>query len=150
MKFIVLSFKKGNQSYSFRSVHKTITLLISQIIRNYNFQSVNYVIKHCLTNGIGKIVIGELLDIKRGTNLGKRTNQHFQAIPFGKFKQQLELRCKYYGITYTEVNEAYTSQTCAQCGIQRKANRKKRGLYSCNSLASRLLIFFKFCLSLIL
>jgi len=101
------------------------------VLRNYTFQSVNYVIKHCLTHEIGTIVIGELPDIKRKMTLGKKTNQHFQAIPIGKFKQQLETKCKLYGIQYTEVNEAYTSQTCANCGLVRKANRIKRGLYRC-------------------
>jgi putative transposase len=31
------------------------------------------------------------------------------------------------------VNEAYTSQTCSNCGLVRKGNRVKRGLYVCKS-----------------
>ncbi|MCE7735775.1 MAG: transposase [Candidatus Heimdallarchaeota archaeon] len=31
------------------------------------------------------------------------------------------------------MDEAYTSQTCSGCGLIRKANRIKRGLYKCDN-----------------
>ena len=37
-----------------------------------------------------------------------------------------------YGITVEQVNESYTSQTCSNCGIVKKSNRKYRGLYICS------------------
>ncbi|MFB0545213.1 MAG: zinc ribbon domain-containing protein, partial [Asgard group archaeon] len=49
------------------------------------------------------------------------------------FKQKLKSKCEYYGIKYIEIHEAYTSQTCAVCGIVEKNNRKYRGLYVCKN-----------------
>ena len=103
------------------------------VIGNYMAQAVNYIINHCLKNKIGNIVIGELKDIKQNINIGRKNNQHFGYIPFGLFKQKLKSKCEYYGINYIEVNEAYTSQTCSNCGIVRKSNRKYRGLYVCKN-----------------
>jgi len=101
------------------------------VLRNFMAQTVNRIIQECLRQKIGTVVIGELTAIKQGSNLGRKTNQNFQYIPFGWFKQKLGAKCEQYGIRYVEVNEAYTSQTCSVCGVRRKKYRKYRGLYVC-------------------
>ncbi|MCE7737569.1 MAG: transposase, partial [Candidatus Heimdallarchaeota archaeon] len=63
----------------------------------------------------------------------KKTAQQFQQIPYGKFKMNLQSKGELYGIRIVFVDEAYTSQTCSGCGLIRKANRVKRGLYSCKN-----------------
>jgi len=103
------------------------------ILDNFLNQAVNYVIKHCLNNQIGTIVIGRMKDIKQEINLGKVNNQNFVSIPYEKFKKKLEAKCEYYGIEYKEVDESYTSQTCSKCGTVKKNNRKYRGLYVCKN-----------------
>ena len=102
-------------------------------LNNFMNQSVNLLIKYCLKHKIKTIIIGELKEIKRGINLGKRNNQNFCYIPYGMFKFKLKSKSEYYGIDYVEVNEAYTSQTCSNCGIVKKSNRKYRGLYVCKN-----------------
>ncbi len=101
------------------------------ILQNVMAQLVNYVIKEGLRQKLGTILIGEMKDIKKETSLGRMTNQHFQSIPFGWFKQKLRTKCEQYGIQYVEVEEAYTSQTCSECGVREKKYRKYRGLYVC-------------------
>jgi len=101
------------------------------VVNNFMNQSVNYIIKLCIENKIGNIVIGELKDIKQNGNLGHINNQNFQHIPYGIFKQKLKSKCELYRIKYEEVDEAYTSQTCSVCGDVSKNNRKHRGLYVC-------------------
>jgi len=106
------------------------------VINNFMNQAVNYVVKFCLANRIGNIVIGELKEIKQNMNTGKINDQNFQYIPYGLFKQKLRAKCEYYGINYIEVDEAYTSQTCSVCGEVSKNNRKYRGLYVCRKCGS--------------
>jgi len=101
------------------------------VTNNFMNQAVNYIVKFCLANRIGNIVIGELKEIKQNMNLGHINNQNFQYIPYGLFKQKLKSKCEYYEINYIEVDEAYTSQTCSVCGDVNKNNRKHRGLYVC-------------------
>ena len=50
------------------------------VIKNFMNQAVNYIVKFCLANRIGNIVIGELKEIKNGMNMGKINNQNFQYI----------------------------------------------------------------------
>ncbi|MHA1835311.1 MAG: RNA-guided endonuclease InsQ/TnpB family protein [Candidatus Odinarchaeia archaeon] len=101
------------------------------VVNNYMNQVVNHVVKYCLTNKIGNMVVGELKDIKQNIELGRKNNQNFVGIPFGLFKEELRSKCEYYRINYVEVDEAYTSQTCSSCGVRNKNNRKHRGLYVC-------------------
>ena len=103
------------------------------VIDNFLNQATAHIAKHCIKNKIGKIVIGEIRKIKQSVNLGKVNNQNFVSIPFGLFKRKLKAKCEYYGIEYVEVDEAYTSQTCSNCGVVRKGNRKYRGLYVCKN-----------------
>ena len=65
------------------------------VVNNFMNQVVNYIVKFCLANHIGNIVIGEIKNIKNGMNLGKKNNQNFQYIPYGLFKQKLRSKCEY-------------------------------------------------------
>jgi len=100
-------------------------------MNNFLSQSVNIIIKKCVSDKIGNVIIGKLEGIKQNALLGKKNNQHFQSIPYAFFKQKLKSKCELYGIHYEEVSEAHTSQTCCRCGQVRKSNRKHRGLYTC-------------------
>jgi IS605 OrfB family transposase len=98
-------------------------------------RTVNYLVKHCIENKIGNLLIGELKGIKQNINHGKKNNQNFVTIPFGKFKGKLESKCNLYGIKYQLVDEAYTSKTDALALDEIKkqpygdSRRIKRGLY---------------------
>ena len=50
----------------------------------------------------------------------------------------LQSKGELYGINVEFVDEAYTSQTCSGCGLIRKANRVKRGLYRCKNCSLQL------------
>jgi IS605 OrfB family transposase len=107
----------------------------SNKINEFMNRTVNYLVKHCIENKIGNILIGELKGIKQSINHGKKNNQNFVTIPFGKFKGKLESKCNLYGIKYHLVNEAYTSKTDALALDEIKkqpygdSRRIKRGLY---------------------
>lgn len=69
-----------------------------------------YIINYCLTNGIGTLVIGYNQSFQNKTNLGKRNNQIFTQLPFGKIREKLEYLCKRYNINYILQEESYTSK----------------------------------------
>ena len=107
-------------------------------INNYFNQTVNKIVKYCINNGIGTIVIGDFKGIKDSINIGKKNNQNFVSIPFGILKRKLEAKCEYYGITYVLQEESYTSK-CSSLDLEEikkhkdyKGKRVKRGLYKTN------------------
>ena len=105
------------------------------MINNYFNQTVNKVIKYCINNEIGNIIIGDFKGIKQEINTGKINNQNFVSIPYGILKRKLEAKCNYYGIKYVSQEESYTSK-CSALDLEKickhetyLGKRIKRGLF---------------------
>lgn len=88
--------------------------LISQKRKNrvedYINKACRYIINYCLSNDIGTLVIGYNQSFQNKANLGKKTNQTFTQLPFGRVKEKLEYLCKRYNIGYILQEESYTSK----------------------------------------
>lgn len=79
-------------------------------IDDYINKTCRYIINYCLTNDIGTLVIGYNQSFQNKTNLGKKNNQIFTQLPFGKIREKLEYLCKRYNINYILQEESYTSK----------------------------------------
>lgn len=79
-------------------------------IDDYINKTCRYIISYCLINDIGILVIGYSQSFQNKTNLGKRNNQIFTQLPFGKIREKLEYLCKRYNINYILQEESYTSK----------------------------------------
>ena len=79
-------------------------------IDDYINKTCHYIINYCLSNDIGTLVIGYNQSFQNKTNLGKRNNQIFTHLPFGKIREKLEYLCKRYNINYILQEESYTSK----------------------------------------
>jgi len=73
-------------------------------------KTVRYIINFCIDNNIGTVVCGYNPDFKREIKLGKKTNQNFVQISFGKLRSQLKTLCERYAMKYIEQEESYTSK----------------------------------------
>ena len=107
---------------------------------------------HCITKSIIEaavsknvdiIFIGDLVNIRREANFGKKTNQKFHRLPYRKVINQIKYKAKLVGIeVLNNIKEEYTSQTCCLCKDMPskenavKSNRKYRGLYICQDCGS--------------
>jgi IS605 OrfB family transposase len=79
-------------------------------VNDYMNQSVNKIVKHCIENRIGTIVVGENKEWKQEIHLGKRNNQNFVQIPHGIFRYKLRSKCERIGIAYISQEESHTSK----------------------------------------
>ena len=79
-------------------------------IDDYVNKTCRYIINYCLAHNIGTLVIGYNQSFQNKTNLGKRNNQIFTQLPFGKIREKLEYLCKRYNINYILQEESYTSK----------------------------------------
>lgn len=79
-------------------------------VDDYINKTCRYIINYCLINDIGTLVIGYNQSFQNKTNLGKRNNQIFTQLPFGKIREKLEYLCKRYNINYILQEESYTSK----------------------------------------
>lgn len=79
-------------------------------IDDYINKTCRYIINYCLSSDIGTLVIGYNQSFQSKANLGKKTNQIFTQLPFGKIRGKLEYLCKRYNINYIMQEESYTSK----------------------------------------
>ena len=79
-------------------------------VNDYINKTCRYIINYCLTNDIGTLVIGHNQSFQNKTNLGRKNNQIFTQLPFGKIREKLEYLCKRYNINYVLQEESYTSK----------------------------------------
>lgn len=86
----------------------------------------------CYEAGVATIVLGDLTGIRDNIQYGTKTNQRLHDWSFAKLIAQIKYKATLKGIKVVEVSEAYTSQTCHQCGKVAKSNRKHRGYYECS------------------
>ena len=79
-------------------------------VDDYINKTCRYIINYCLINDIGILVIGYNQSFQSKANLGKKNNQIFTQLPFGKIREKLEYLCKRYNINYILQEESYTSK----------------------------------------
>ena len=78
--------------------------------------------------GIQTLVIGDVRDIRKSIEFGKKANQKLHQWSFGSIREKLEYKCVKVGINVKLINEAYTSQICPACG---KRHKPKNREYKC-------------------
>jgi putative transposase len=91
------------------------------------------IVDFAVDNKVSRVVIGELNKGISNIDIGDRVNQQLHRIPFGRLVSMITYKAEEKGLTVEQVNEAYTSQKCSNCGVVKKSNRKYRGLYVCSN-----------------
>lgn len=92
-----------------RRINK-ITLYRNLFIEDKLHKISRYIINFCISNNIGKIIIGLNKEWKQEINIGKRNNQHFVSIPHSKLIDKITYKAKLIGIEVVIHEESYTSK----------------------------------------
>ena len=79
-------------------------------VNDYMNKTARKIIDYCIMNDIGTLIVGYNETFQRNTNIGKRNNQNFVNIPYGKLRDKLEYLCELNGITFVKQEESYTSK----------------------------------------
>lgn len=103
-------------------------------IKDYLHKTTQSIVKYCINNDVRTVIVGDIRNIRKGTDLGKKNNQKLHGLPYEKIYGMLEYKLKLAGIRFIKQEESYTSQcspyadTVSKVTAQ-KSNRKERGLY---------------------
>ena len=103
-------------------------------IRDYLHKMTHYVERYCKEQEIHRVVIGDIRNIRKDKDLGKKTNQKLHGLPYDRIYMQLEYKLKKEGIVLIRQEESYTSQ-CSPKSLEisrkyaEKRKRRNRGLY---------------------
>jgi putative transposase len=79
-------------------------------VNDYMSKTARIIIKYCITNDIGTLVVGYNETFQRNSNIGKTNNQTFVNIPYGKLCDKLQYLCELNGIVFAKQEESYTSK----------------------------------------
>ncbi len=94
-----------------------------------------YIVNFCVSNNIGRIIIGLNKEWKQEINIGKRNTQHFVSIPHSKLIDKIIYKAKLLGIEVVTHEESYTSKIDHLAFEEMKhqdnylGKRKRRGLF---------------------
>ena len=99
-------------------------------VRGYLKNEINRVINRIITIHKPKEIVIERLNFQ-SPKLSKRLNRILQTFGKGIISSKLNQLEEEYGIKITEINPAYTSQTCSSCGYVSFKNRKSQSVFIC-------------------
>jgi len=78
-----------------------------------------------------ELISKDILKLARGIIKKKLLNRLLQNFGKAIIKNKLQFLKDEFGIKITEINPAYTSQTCSKCGYISKRNRKTQSVFIC-------------------
>ena len=79
-------------------------------INDYLHKITTYIVNQAVSKNIGTIVVGYNKEWKQDTNIGNINNQNFVNIPFYRFINMLDYKCRLKGIIFKTITEEYTSK----------------------------------------
>ena len=103
-------------------------------VKDYLHKVTRWLAEYCKKERISCVIIGDIRNIRKGKDIGHKTNQKFHGLPYNKLYIMLEYKLKLYGISLTKQEESYTSQ-CSPFSPEiskryaEASNRKERGMY---------------------
>lgn len=89
---------------------KALSRKRSNKVNDYMSKTARQVIDYCISNDIGTLIVGYNVTFQSKSNIGRRNNQNFVNIPFGKLRDKLSYLCELNSIDYIEQEESYTSK----------------------------------------
>ena len=111
-------------------------------VNDYMNKVARMIIDYCISNDIGTLIVGYNVTFQRNSHIGKRNNQNFVNIPYGRLRDKLAYMCELNGIAYVKQEESYTSKASFwdkddipvhnadnPKGYEFSGNRVHRGLY---------------------
>jgi len=107
-------------------------------IKTWMHKVSKYIVDYCILYSIDTLVCGYNAGWKQNSDMGTKTNQKFECIPYLMFIQQLAYKCENNGIKFIQVEEDYTSGSSFLDGEYPckknydKSRRICRGLFQSN------------------
>ncbi|XWK91748.1 MAG: IS200/IS605 family accessory protein TnpB-related protein (plasmid) [Phormidium sp.] len=107
---LVAKYKQGKSEFYWDANLDRIQRKRNNQMRDAINKAARFIINQCLNDRMGNLVIGWNELQKNRSDMGKRNNQNFVAIPTGRLIKRLKQLCPEYGIVLTITEEANTSK----------------------------------------
>ena len=126
---IITLLAKNRQKQKLRTLSKKYKKLVNKI-KAYLKNEINRTLNNIIKNNKPKEIIVERLNFT-SPKLSKKLNRMLSNFGKRAIEEKFKSLEERYNIKITEVNPAYTSQTCSKCGYIDKRNRKSQEVFIC-------------------
>jgi len=128
--YCLTNYNKNNPNKKIKIRSKRYDNLINQV-RGFIKTETNRILNQYFDKHQDiKTVVIEKLRLS-SPELSRRLNRIIQNFGYQLFKSKLEELSLFYGFKIEELNPAYTSQECSNCGYVAKNNRKSQSEFRC-------------------
>jgi putative transposase len=130
--------KKGSRRHK-RLVRARVKMKArhNRIARDMDHKISRAVVDAAVERKAGTIVMGDVRDVADEVDCGKKQNQKTSQWTHGKVRQYVEYKAAAEGITVKLEDEAYTTQTCPNCGARHKPRGRNYRCPACRFQAHR-------------
>ena len=100
-------------------------------VKDYLHKVTRWIAEYCRKEEIRCVVVGDIRNIRKGKDMGHKTNQKLHSLPYNRLYIMLEYKLKRYGIQLIKQEESYTSQSLSPVvsKISRSIKPKRTGMY---------------------
>ncbi|HWQ12553.1 MAG TPA: transposase [Roseiflexaceae bacterium] len=98
-------------------------------------------VQFAAAEGVRRLVVGDVRDIATRPRKGSKTNQKLTQWAHGQLVRYLSYKGQRQGMVVEQIDEAYSTRTCSQCGYVHPVARRRRVLRctqpGCGALVQR-------------
>ena len=110
-----------------RSKQRQLARLNNQI-KDIQHKQTTRLVSTLNTRGVQTVAIGDLRDVRKSLDYGKKANQKIHQMLHGQTRHMITYKAERLGMKVEIQDERYTSRTCPQCGNRKKP---KNRVYKC-------------------
>lgn len=132
--------KKQKGSRRYKKLRRALACFLYRISNQINdilHKYTTYLMGWCIENNVGTIVLGEPRGIRSKVRYSKKANQKIHGWLYRKIIDLIEFKAQAFGIKVVMVSEAYTSQTCPNCGAKTRPTNRNFKCTNCGFEAHR-------------
>jgi putative transposase len=97
----------------------------ARVLRDMEHKISRAIVEVAVERQAGTIVIGDVRDVADGVAFSKQSNQKISGWNHGKIRTYVGYKAEAEGIAIRLQDEAYTTQTCPQCGHRHKPRGRR-------------------------
>lgn len=119
--------KKGSRQWKkYNKAKKYILSKSSNQIKDALHKTTKQFVEFSVENNVKEVVVGKVEGVQKNTKKKKRksTNQKLSNWSFGKLKNYLKYKLEAQGISLSEIDESFSSQTCPVCSRKKKTSTR--------------------------
>jgi putative transposase len=129
---------KGSRRWkSINGAKRRVCRNLNNQIKDITHKQTTIIVRTLEKEGVGTVGIGDMRNIRQGTNYGRHSNQRIHQMLSGQTRHMITYKAERLGMSVVLVDESYSSQTCPRCLVRNKPASRQYICHSCGFVYHR-------------